>query len=642
MERSSTDAASDTWFPNRPRGWNVLRVFRHWQMKSISFRITMLACTLVVVTLGFFAIAMIPLQRLMVEERMTTEARDISTSISQVTASALVTEDYHFIVEHCMSLVKESKSILYIAIVRKNGFVLVHTIDGWKQVPLTADWTAMNEQDTTSGRVVSSTLVHRRVFRRISPFLYSGIEWGEIHIGLSLEKYDADMDRIYVRTILLGVLCSIVGFVIAFAYGRRLSRPIRQLEQSTRQITAGDLTHRVQIASNDEIGRLAEAFNTMTAEWHRSHTALMQSQRLTSNIVRSLNDMLIVADVDGGIRMVNAATQERLGYAEHELLGHPLSSVLDAMTGSSPTPAALPLIEQRGEHVFRTKNGTVIPVLFSLTLLKDFGQQVDGLLCVAVDITERKEYELELQRGRDRLERRVEERTSELATANLSLQHEVEQHQKAQSKLETSLREKEVLIKEVHHRVKNNLQVITSLLNMQASVIEDPGAKEAIEESMHRVRSMAMIHERLYQADDLAHIDFSEYASGLTSFLHRSYGQLGERVGLSLQTAPIFLDVDIAIPCGLIINELISNALKYAFPGNRRGTINLRIWESNGTMHLSVNDDGIGLPEDFQFEDSQTLGLRLVKILTTQMHASLDVSGSPGASFVFSIPRRSR
>jgi PAS domain S-box-containing protein len=615
---------------------------KHNPVKSISFRLTILSWAMIVVTLAVFTLAMLPLQRMMVRERMTTEARDIITSISQVTASALITEDYSFIVEHCMRLVKESKSILYIAVVRKNGFALVHTADGWKKEPLKREWTNVAEQDTSSGAIVPSKLVGDDVFRLVVPFRYSGIEWGMIHVGLSLKKYEEDMSRIYTRTLLMGILCILFGLFVSFGYSRRFSRPIRELEISAGRIATGDLTHRVRISSGDEIGRLAESFNHMTAEWQRSHTDLLLSQRLTSNIVRSLNDMLIVSNDDGTIRMVNSATQERLGYAEHELLGRHISIIFQNDHADESQPVISVEGQTRTERTFRTRSGASIPVLFSATSLKDNDQATDGIVCVAVDITERKEYELELQRGQERLEKRVEERTAELATTNQSLQFEIREHLMAQEQLESSLCEKEVLLKEIHHRVKNNLQVITSLLNMQASTIEDPRALEAFAESKHRVKSMAMIHEKLYQAKDLAHIDFSEYIRNLAASLLQSYGTLGERVRMSVQSDPIFLDVDAAIPCGLIINELVTNALKYAFPDPRTGTIALRISGEDGNMVLAVSDDGVGLPKGFDIEAAQTLGLRLVKILANQLRATLEITNGVGTNFRFSIPKRAK
>ena len=612
----------------------------HHIFKSISFRLATLAWVMIIVTLGMFAVSMLPLQRSMIEERMTTEARDIANSISQVTATALVTEDYSFVVEHCYRLVRESKSILYIAIVRKNGFSLVHTAQGWKQDTLRDDWTTITEKDTSEGKILYSPLVGENVFRLVSPFAYSGLDWGWIHVGLSLKKYNADMEHVSMRTIIIAVACIFFGLFASVGYGRKLSRPIRELDASTQRIASGDLTSRVHITSGDELERLANSFNLMTAEWQKSHSELLLSQEFTSNIIKSLNDMLIVVNNDGTIRMVNAATLEQLGYTETELIGNYLASIqaIDADRRN-----ANQLLEEgtsaRVESTFRTKSGKSIPVLFSTTVLKNADHAVDGQVCVAVDITQRKKYERELQLGHERLEKRVVERTAELAETNQSLQHEIQENLKAREQLLASLREKEVLLKEIHHRVKNNLQVISSLLNMQASTIKDPYALEAFAESKHRVKSMAMIHEKLYQANDLAHIDFGEYAHNLASSLLHSYGNIGQRVTLSVRSESIYLDVETAIPCGLIINELITNAMKYAFPEPRQGTISVHVNNREEGIELVVGDDGIGLPANFRFEEAETLGLRLVKILTNQLHATFEIVNGHGTYFHFNIPK---
>jgi two-component sensor histidine kinase len=156
------------------------------------------------------------------------------------------------------------------------------------------------------------------------------------------------------------------------------------------------------------------------------------------------------------------------------------------------------------------------------------------------------------------------------------------------------------LLKEVHHRVKNNLQVISSLLNLQASQIPDPGTKDILRESQNRVRTMALIHEKLYQSSDLAQVDFASYLRGLANFLLQSYRGRSENVSIQVDAENIMLDIDTAIPCGLIANELISNSLKYAFPGNQRGCVTLTCQHvNNDHFELTVSDDGVGLPEGF-------------------------------------------
>lgn len=214
---------------------------------------------------------------------------------------------------------------------------------------------------------------------------------------------------------------------------------------------------------------------------------------------------------------------------------------------------------------------------------------------------------------------------------------DVTERKRSEALITSSLKEKEVLLKEIHHRVKNNLQVISSLLNLQAANVQDPKTLEQLKESQNRIRSMALIHERLYQSDDLARIDFGEYVRGLVSYLARSYSAPRVRVNIDVQD--INLAVNAAIPCGLIINELVSNALKYAFPEGRSGTVWIRLVATEGENGvLTVEDDGIGLSRNIDFENTTTLGLQLVNTLTRQLNGTIVLSRDSGTAFSITFP----
>ena len=211
---------------------------------------------------------------------------------------------------------------------------------------------------------------------------------------------------------------------------------------------------------------------------------------------------------------------------------------------------------------------------------------------------------------------------------------------RAQEQIKSSLNEKEVLLKEIHHRVKNNLQIICSLLSLQAAEIEDPKACQTFRESQDRVKAMALIHERLYQSRDLASIDFAGYVRNLTGHLLRSYKINSSAVRLDLKVDSVPMNLDVAIPCGLIINELVSNALKYAFPDGRGGEIVIRFCDENGQgLGLTVRDDGIGFPAGSNPEDSESLGLKLVRSLTDQLGGSVSYCSQNGFQCDIRIPR---
>jgi PAS domain S-box-containing protein len=208
----------------------------------------------------------------------------------------------------------------------------------------------------------------------------------------------------------------------------------------------------------------------------------------------------------------------------------------------------------------------------------------------------------------------------------------------ADEHLRSSLAEKEILLKEVHHRVKNNLQIISTLLDLQFEKIADEHSLNALKESQDRIKAMALIHEKLYQSSDLASIDFAEYTEKLAYFLFNSYMADPERITLNIDVGPLHLDIDRAIPCGLIINELVSNALKHAFPDARQGEISVRLHAGDdGMIRLTVSDNGTGLPPGVDFRETSTLGMQLVILLTKQLAGEIDLCNENGAAFTISF-----
>jgi PAS domain S-box-containing protein len=204
----------------------------------------------------------------------------------------------------------------------------------------------------------------------------------------------------------------------------------------------------------------------------------------------------------------------------------------------------------------------------------------------------------------------------------------------AETQIKESLREKEILLQEIHHRVKNNLQVISSLLDLQSQYIDDSAMLEVFRESHNRVRSMALIHEQLYQSKDCARINFSEYITLLTHDLFRSYGVKAGQITLELEIEEISLNINTAIPCGLIINELVSNALKHAFPEERDGIIKVALHsDANNQQTLKVTDNGIGFPEHSEFRATKSLGLQLVNVLANQLEGTLELDRRLGTGF---------
>jgi PAS domain S-box-containing protein len=235
-----------------------------------------------------------------------------------------------------------------------------------------------------------------------------------------------------------------------------------------------------------------------------------------------------------------------------------------------------------------------------------------GFIGSCIDITEIREARETLQRAHDELDKRVRERTAALAS---------------------SLKEKEVLLREIHHRVKNNLQLVSSLLNMQGRQLVDEHFKDALAECQGRVQAIALIHERLYRSKDLAFVQFGEYVQSLAGDVFHATGYSPGAIALEIAIDDISLPVDRAIPCGLVLNELITNAVKHAFPGGAGGTLRVGLARTApGRVKLVVADNGKGLPAGFDIQTATTLGMQLVATLAEQLDAALEVHGHGGVT----------
>jgi PAS domain S-box-containing protein len=313
------------------------------------------------------------------------------------------------------------------------------------------------------------------------------------------------------------------------------------------------------------------------------------------DMVASMSNFLFLVQKDGVISLTNQVALQLLRYDTSELIGKPLKCIFpeqewEEIQEKLHSPVRpYPISNQ--ETTVVTKEGRIIPVLVSISVVQDKEGNNLGLVCVGSDLTDHKQAE-EAQR-------------------------------------------KEVLLKEIHHRVKNNMQIISSLLNLQSRYFRNEQDKEMIKESRNRIKSMALIHEKLYQSKDLARIDFSEYITDVAYGLLQSYGLDG--IALKVEVDDITLGVDTAVPCGLMINELVSNSLKHAFP-DKKGEIKIALHAVDGTIELTVRDNGIGIPEDINFRTAETLGLRLVTILAEdQLNGEITLSRTKGTEFLITF-----
>ncbi|MEH2345314.1 MAG: PAS domain S-box protein [Nostoc sp.] len=222
----------------------------------------------------------------------------------------------------------------------------------------------------------------------------------------------------------------------------------------------------------------------------------------------------------------------------------------------------------------------------------------------------------------------------EYGSVLVAIHQDITEQKQAEEKIKASLKEKEVLLKEIHHRVKNNLGIVSSLLQMQCRRTQDPVVTAILRDSQNRIASIALVHEKLYRSEDLADIDFAQYIPDLTTHLFDSYNVSSSQIKLNIQVDNASLDIETAIPCALIINELVSNALKYAFVGNRGGKIEVKFYQkSESNLILIIKDNGVGLPENFDSKKTKTLGITLVQGLVKQLRGKLEINSQQGTEF---------
>ena len=314
-------------------------------------------------------------------------------------------------------------------------------------------------------------------------------------------------------------------------------------------------------------------------------------------ILETAPDAIVIVDEAGSMVLVNGQTEKLFGYSRQELLGQPVEILLPeryrtlhpAHRQTFTDRPTLRSVDVGLELSGRAKDGTEFPTEILLSPL----QTDEGILISAAirDVTRTREVEHQIRR---------------------------------------SLKEKEVLLQEIHHRVKNNLQIIASLLSLQSGYVTDASTLAQFQACEGRIRSMALIHEKLYQSETLATVDLADYTVSLVNILVRSYSSDSD-VAVEFALAPVEVGIDTAVPLGLVINELVTNAMKYAFPNGRSGHLLVSLNDtSDGWFGLRFQDDGIGFEPHFRLAEADSLGLRLVRMFAKQLRAELAFESVPG------------
>lgn len=348
---------------------------------------------------------------------------------------------------------------------------------------------------------------------------------------------------------------------------------------------------------------------------------LTQSERRFKNLIESAPDAMVIVNGRGVITLVNMQTEKLFGYSKAELEGQRVEILMpQKFEGShiklreefSQNPKTRYMGEGR-QLTGKRKDGSEFNIEIALSPIKaEHGE--DLLVAAAIrDITARIKIENEIRELNRTLEQRVLERTEEL---------------------ERSLGEKVTMLQEIHHRVKNNLQTVSSLLRIQSDKIPGSPAIEYLRASERRIRSMALIHMQLYKTKDFSRINMKDYTSDLCKQLLISFGISNNRIKLKIEIEDIFFAIDTALPCGLIINELFTNSLKHAFPENKEGNIVMKIYKnSDSSYRLIYKDDGIGAQGDFISADPSKLGILLINTLNDQLEGNIEVDVSNGTEF---------
>jgi PAS domain S-box-containing protein len=322
-----------------------------------------------------------------------------------------------------------------------------------------------------------------------------------------------------------------------------------------------------------------------------------------AGLLDDINDAVVASDEQYRLTEWNAAAESLYGWKAEEVLNRNGLEILQTDFNGAEKLQLLKSIDEtgyyRGEATQARKDGTRFTADVSSRVLKDENGRVTGYVSINRDITSRKQ---------------------------------------AEERMKSLLKEKELLVREVHHRVKNNFAVVSSLLGLQSQQIEDEAIQAMFMKSHDRIRSMSLIHERLYQSQELTHINLSEYIRTLVTDLYESYETDPAKVSLIIEAEDVTLNLDQAIPCGLIVNELISNALKYGFPsgwkGEGRVEVTLRRIEKN-QIELAVKDNGVGLPIDFDLQKTKSLGLKIINLLAEdQLGGKLRVVKDAGTNFI--------
>ena len=404
---------------------------------------------------------------------------------------------------------------------------------------------------------------------------------------------------VYIFALILGITV-VVSIYLALDNRRKFIRPIRSLMQSAQQISEGGYSVPLKESEYTEINSFINAFQRMLDTIRKRQEALSASTEQYRNLIEHAGSIIMRWDTDLRYTFINSYALELFGYAEQELLGKELIGTT---------------------HREKDKEGRDIK-----TMLQDIIARPDSYRTNENEVLSRRGERRWVQWSN----KPIYDKEGTVIEI-LSIGTDRTAFKEAERRISTSLREKEILLREIHHRVKNNMQIISSLLSLQSVNIIDSRDLKLFQASQNRVHSMSLIHEQLYESENLAEINFHAFIGELITYISDMYLSPEDDIQFTIEAGKAYLGVDRAIPCALIVNELLSNAVKYAFPSRpARGRVEI-LMEHKEHYTLTVRDNGIGLPPGFDPAKPRGLGYQLIIALTDQLQGELRVESGSGS-----------
>lgn len=614
----------------------VPRCTRH--LRSISFRTFLMLLVVSLIIILTFTFLMIPRGKNLIVKGLEAQARSLSASIQEVSGNAFVTGDYSFIVDHSMQVMKGSQSIRYIIVVKQNGMSMIHTPDTWTQMDHPdPKWTPTGSTGPGGG-IVYSSITGSDVYHYSFPLQFSGIDWGMLYIGLSLDAYRAEVRAMYRDIVLLGLFCFIIAALVSYLLARQLTKPILLLRSTADRIVQGDREARARITSGDEVEDLAHSFNRMTDTMVETQRDITAARDYIQNILSSMNEALIVFDTDTMITMVNKAALILLGCAEEEVLGQSIRRFMQK-DGQARSDGGFGELMEKGyltnvERVFINRTGVRIPTLVSCSLVRDADGTPQAAVLAVSDITERKRAEQMLEQSRQEAIRANEAKSQFLA----NMSHEI------RTPMNGVLGMLDLLL---HSRLtpeqKRYAGTAYSSANLLLGLINDILDLSKIEAGKLTLEIIDLnLNDLLGEVMDV--ISTSAGHKGLSLDL-----KVDEGVTSSLRGDPVRIRQ--------VLINLAGNAVKFTERGSV--TVRVRLVERRAHTELlrfEVTDTGIGLTPEaqdrifnpFTQADASTtrrhggsgLGLSISRRLVSLMGGEIGVESMPGegSTFWFSLP----